>query len=210
MPPSANPDREGPKLEDFLGGYSNSSNQESSNVYYQSQEPTFHQRDENPNGGYRINLNSNGEREREENFTDPSPLVQAFHYNNNSQALLPTVNLQNPNPNPTSNNSMYHVPLDSATSISGIKSWLRQAPFSGEKSSAQANNCDFQSLSLSMSPGCQSGVAGVSPSPASDNRKRPIGKTLTREPVPRKSIDTFGQRTSQYRGVTRWVKSYCF
>ena len=30
-----------------------------------------------------------------------------------------------------------------------------------------------------------------------------MAKSHAREPVPRKSIDTFGQRTSQYRGVTR-------
>ena len=34
-------------------------------------------------------------------------------------------------------------------------------------------------------------------------RKGSMAKSLAREPVPRKSIDTFGQRTSQYRGVTR-------
>ncbi|XP_057977309.1 AP2-like ethylene-responsive transcription factor AIL1 [Malania oleifera] len=47
------------------------------------------------------------------------------------------------------------------------------------------------------------------PAPA-DSRKRPVGKSLAREPVPRKSLDTFGQRTSQYRGVTRhrWTGRY--
>jgi AP2-like factor (ANT lineage) len=39
-----------------------------------------------------------------------------------------------------------------------------------------------------------------------DPRKRSLTKSnAPREPVPRKSIDTFGQRTSQYRGVTRYI-----
>ncbi|KAF8388740.1 hypothetical protein HHK36_025420 [Tetracentron sinense] len=214
MATASNPERDGPKLEDFLGGYSNSTSpQETHNVYYQSQPQIFHQRDQNPNGVCRINVNmppnfnSNGDTEGEENLTNPSPLTQSFHYNENPQTVIPTTQLQssNPNPNPNYSNSMYHVPLDSATSISGFKSWLRQTPFSGEKSSVEGNNYNFQSLALTMTPGSHSGVAGVSPPPVTENRKRPVGKSLPREPVPRKSIDTFGQRTSQYRGVTRWV-----
>ncbi|XP_010273924.1 PREDICTED: AP2-like ethylene-responsive transcription factor AIL1 [Nelumbo nucifera] len=214
MATATNPEREGPKLEDFLGGYSNSS-QDNNNVYYQSQQQSFHQRGQNPDSGCGINVNvpptfnNNGEREREENPTDQSSLIQSFHYNENPHAILPTVHLQATNPNPNPGNSLYHVPLDSATSISGFKSWLRQTPFSGEKSSAEAN-CNFQSLSLSMNPGSQTGVPGLASSPGSDNRKRQVGKAVNREPVPRKSIDTFGQRTSQYRGVTRhrWTGRY--
>ncbi|KAL5059485.1 hypothetical protein RYX36_031090 [Vicia faba] len=44
-----------------------------------------------------------------------------------------------------------------------------------------------------------------------DPRKRSLSKSSSaREPIPRKSIDTFGQRTSQYRGVTRhrWTGRY--
>lgn len=41
-------------------------------------------------------------------------------------------------------------------------------------------------------------------------RKRGTGKGGTKQPVHRKSIDTFGQRTSRYRGVTRhrWTGRY--
>uniref|UniRef100_A0A0A0L9B4 AP2/ERF domain-containing protein n=2 Tax=Cucumis sativus TaxID=3659 RepID=A0A0A0L9B4_CUCSA len=83
------------------------------------------------------------------------------------------------------------------------------------------NGCgSFQSLSLGMSPAnSQSDIASFtsppSPSPphmAADSRKRPmaVAKAFIKEPVPRKSIDTFGQRTSQYRGVTRhrWTGRY--
>lgn len=84
-----------------------------------------------------------------------------------------------------------------------------------------------QSLSLSMSTGSQPGSAlpllnangglnGVESS-CSDNNKQQKATAATAtagidlesqtgaiEAVPRKSIDTFGQRTSIYRGVTRF------
>ena len=75
---------------------------------------------------------------------------------------------------------------------------------------------DFQSLGLSVSPGSQSSCVTapqqISP-PASDvaitmeAKKRGAGKMGQKQPVHRKSLDTFGQRTSQYRGVTRLVFS---
>uniref|UniRef100_A0A803MRI7 AP2/ERF domain-containing protein n=1 Tax=Chenopodium quinoa TaxID=63459 RepID=A0A803MRI7_CHEQI len=86
---------------------------------------------------------------------------------------------------------------------------------------------DLQSLSLSMSPGSQSScitapatttaastTANVSSGSvcvgvvAMDTKKRGFGKVgQSKQTVHRKSIDTFGQRTSQYRGVTkhRWT-----
>ena len=75
------------------------------------------------------------------------------------------------------------------------------------------NNCNFQSPSLTMSPGSQHGAVAAVSSPLQvvKNRKRPVGgRALVREPVPRKSINTFGQRTSQYRGITRhrWTGRY--
>ncbi|KAI3462664.1 hypothetical protein Pfo_019327 [Paulownia fortunei] len=77
---------------------------------------------------------------------------------------------------------------------------------------------DLQSLSLSMSPGSQSscvtGSQHISPATANckvlENKKRGPEKIDQRQIVHRKSIDTFGQRTSQYRGVTRhrWTGRY--
>ena len=75
---------------------------------------------------------------------------------------------------------------------------------------------DLQSLSLSMSPGSQSSCVTaprqISPTAtecvAMETKKRGPGKVGQKQPVHRKSIDTFGQRTSQYRGVTRSVL-YC-
>ena len=70
---------------------------------------------------------------------------------------------------------------------------------------------ELQSLSLSMSPGSQSSCvtapSQISPSGNDsvpmDGKKRGPAKLGQKQPVHRKSIDTFGQRTSQYRGVTR-------
>ncbi|KAF9601485.1 hypothetical protein IFM89_020252 [Coptis chinensis] len=77
---------------------------------------------------------------------------------------------------------------------------------------------DFQPLSLSMSPGSQSSCITapqqISPTGtecvAAETNKRGSGKLNQKQPVHRKSIDTFGQRTSQYRGVTRhrWTGRY--
>ncbi|GMJ15257.1 COMPLEMENTING A PROTEIN KINASE C MUTANT 1, AINTEGUMENTA, DRAGON [Hibiscus trionum] len=77
---------------------------------------------------------------------------------------------------------------------------------------------DLQSLSLSMSPGSQSSCVTaqrqISPTAtecvAIETKKRGPAKVGHKQPVHRKSIDTFGQRTSQYRGVTRhrWTGRY--
>lgn len=75
---------------------------------------------------------------------------------------------------------------------------------------------DLQSLTLSMSPGSQSSCVTaprqISPTEteciAMETKKRGSGKiSQSKQPVHRKSIDTFGQRTSQYRGVTRFILS---
>ncbi|RWW03983.1 hypothetical protein GW17_00032821 [Ensete ventricosum] len=76
-----------------------------------------------------------------------------------------------------------------------------------------------QGLSLSMSTGSQSSSAlpllaaapsGGGESSSSDNKQKGIGGSLdaqtgAMEAVSRKSVDTFGQRTSIYRGVTRCI-----
>ncbi|KAL2529452.1 AP2-like ethylene-responsive transcription factor ANT [Forsythia ovata] len=77
---------------------------------------------------------------------------------------------------------------------------------------------DLQSLSLSMSPNSQSSCVTaprqISPTEtqciALGSKKRGSEKVTQKQTVHRKSIDTFGQRTSQYRGVTRhrWTGRY--
>lgn len=100
----------------------------------------------------------------------------------------------------------------------------------GGSGSCGLGSGDLQSLTLSMSPGSQSScvTATTAPPQVSDAgagagtgsevvaavdvvRKRGASKVVGQKPtVHRKSIDTFGQRTSQYRGVTRhrWTGRY--
>lgn len=90
-----------------------------------------------------------------------------------------------------------------AAAASGFKSWLEK-PVAG----GGGGHCDHQALSLTVKPSSHSQtdiVAAAVPLQAvADGKKRAVAKTgAAKEPVPRKSIDTFGQRTSQYRGVTR-------
>lgn len=80
-------------------------------------------------------------------------------------------------------------------------------------------SANSQSLSLSMSMGSQSssalplvtvGASGGGESSSSEGKQKASGggldaQTGAIETAPRKSIDTFGQRTSIYRGVTRCV-----
>lgn len=105
----------------------------------------------------------------------------------------------------------------------GLKTWLRHqaaAEKAGQQQQQQQRGLNalatLQPLTLSMSAGShQSSVstpvhgsggqlvpAGESPT-GPEPRKRGAGRAGSKEPSPRKSIDTFGQRTSVYRGVTR-------
>ncbi|XP_044495925.1 AP2-like ethylene-responsive transcription factor AIL1 [Mangifera indica] len=207
-------DQEGPKLEDFLGScYSNSPSDDVSNkaVYC-----------EDLKSGINVNLtpsyNSNGEMEPSDNLTNPSGIIHSHHHHHYIDTPQTLISSDLSQTNDISNHNMYHVPFENATSVSGFKSWLRQTPSSAEKTPTdnQPNNCSYQSLSLTMNPISleqNDGMGAISvplQGVITDTRKRAVGKTLAREPVPRKSIDTFGQRTSQYRGVTRhrWTGRY--
>ncbi|KAL5834276.1 hypothetical protein ACOSQ4_013773 [Xanthoceras sorbifolium] len=127
----------------------------------------------------------------------------------------------------------------SSIGLSMIKTWLRNQPSPAVQaaSAAEAKNStnnngggSAQSLSLSMSTGSHQSAGSPLPlltasggdSSSSDNNKQqkttstaavapPLdSQTGAIETVPRKSIDTFGQRTSIYRGVTRhrWTGRY--
>lgn len=113
-----------------------------------------------------------------------------------------------------------------------LKNWVVARQFSGQHPVDQAGNLvdvegggatgsvggiscgELQSLTLSMSPGSQSSCitaprqispTGTNECMAMETKKRGQGKVGQKQTVHRKSIDTFGQRTSQYRGVTRFV-----
>ncbi|KAF1898422.1 hypothetical protein Lal_00042114 [Lupinus albus] len=177
-----NSSEEGPKLEDFLGCYSNSSISETK-VFCQQDITTHHNQNQSNNNISKINVNLS----EENNVTNQSSMIQSFHaYNENPHDIIHS-------------DAMY-------------KSWLAQTQFSdATKPSLVENGGNFQSLNLTMSPIEQNIVGKVSPLQVDDDsRKRSRVKIQGREHLPRKSIDTFGQRTSQYRGVTRhrWTGRY--
>ncbi|XP_008777425.2 AP2-like ethylene-responsive transcription factor ANT [Phoenix dactylifera] len=220
----SNQEGKGPKLEDFLGGYSENANEEN-----QSQHPVsdFHGMYYQSSGGPGINVNlppslSPVERGTKEDVRNSYHFFQACQQPKHSFQENPTLKPQflvpnaDPNPNPGPY-SMYNGGMDGSTSISGIKSWLRQNQYVPGKQLCEPTECNFQSLTLSMSPVMQSASSEMVPVgssaaavAAANGPKFPNAKSTTREPIPRKSIETFGQRTSQYRGVTRhrWTGRY--
>lgn len=193
-----------PKLEDFLGCYSGSSPTNDHRVY--SQPPNEHA------GEINVNIPPNYctttmSVNREENLNSPYPLACCF-----SQDILPNVPIHNPSHDDSGGGGgLYHIPFDGATTISGFKSWLRQPPPStalleDDKSSGHVeSNANFQALSLGMSP-----TTAQPPLQSVDTKKQSSTASISAsaKPMPRKSVDTFGQRTSQFRGVTRYTAIY--
>ncbi|XP_058223273.1 AP2-like ethylene-responsive transcription factor ANT [Rhododendron vialii] len=115
------------------------------------------------------------------------------------------VSCQYPDPQPLHQQQMNH---DSVVDNGG--------GFGSSKANGAMGCGDLQALTLSMSPGSQSSCVTaaqrqISPIEISESvgaeRKKKVGGRPT---VHRKSIQTFGQRTSQYRGVTRhrWTGRY--
>lgn len=251
MAPQNGSEREGPKLEDFLGGAS-LGNQYSTNheahsqggldgMYYAG--AGFHR--EHNNEKINVNLPFMQCRQREV----PSPWIDSQAYEAQPRSLqmqqehhhlcefvqesqqMPFQVQLDPNSNDTmfADCSLQLPPGSGMVGLSALKTWLRQNPSNADhhkvvpsgsgspgKSNLGGGLGDFQSLTLSMSPGSQNSSAIISQPTIIDQctpvetKKRGAGKAGTREPVPRKSIDTFGQRTSQYRGVTRhrWTGRY--
>lgn len=176
---------EEPKLEDFLGGHSF--------THHQHQ----HQQQHHDHGGSCVN---------------------DYMFNNSSLG-----HDQLPNSNLPSNNAVNDDPGSgggggdgtsttnhtSSIGLSMIKTWLRNQPSPASTSVPQpVNTASSQSLSLSMS------TAGGECSSSSENKQKTSvnGSAVvdaqsgaSTDAVPRKSIDTFGQRTSIYRGVTRFA-----
>ncbi|KAJ9564181.1 hypothetical protein OSB04_000147 [Centaurea solstitialis] len=126
------------------------------------------------------------------------------------------------------NNLHHHLPsIGEDDDITGMKNWIsrnyHQSGVVGDHGGGGYGG-DLQSLSLSMSFGCsqsQQQHQQMIPSPANnvtdhcvvlDSKKRGCEKVEQQQKqiVHRKSLDTFGQRTSQYRGVTRhrWTGRY--
>ncbi|KAL3511621.1 hypothetical protein ACH5RR_024338 [Cinchona calisaya] len=204
-----------PKFEDFLGC-----------CYTSSPPPTSNNGEINVNIPPNYNPSTTFER-AEEYLTascSPSRLIQYPNYHLNTCSYSTTQDIIPPNP--SHNNGIYHLipPFDDgANTVSGFKSWLSQTPFLAadiisSKCSAEVisnHNTSFQALSLGMNPSDPSDhqpATSLSVMNVADNKKRNlVAKSADKEMMnPRKSIDAFGQRTSQYRGVTRhrWTGRY--
>ena len=106
-----------------------------------------------------------------------------------------------------------HNNLDQQITGGGGGALVHDGGSGGNSVSIGGMSCgELQSLSLSMSPGSQSSSFTASgqisltggDGAVVETKKRGPGKLCQKQPVHRKSIDTFGQRTSQYRGVTRF------
>lgn len=71
------------------------------------------------------------------------------------------------------------------------------------------NASTLQSLTLSMGSGKRS-TCETSTGDNTSNDNTTNSTTSVVEANPRRTLDTFGQRTSIYRGVTRWVFFFCY
>lgn len=104
--------------------------------------------------------------------------------------------------------------------LSMIKSWLRNHPPNSNNSASLAGTeigAPAQALSLSTAsasgggfgidhndPQIQTNTPAPAPPPLDNSSTVDIPTTFSADSLPRRSVDTFGQRTSIYRGVTRF------
>jgi len=197
-----------PKLEDFLGNAAMAAHQQ-----YNTQE-------------------------REAMALTLDSMYNTYHQNAGEEIEVQVQHNHNPYYNGLTFNGMYQTSLGEQTKGTHIENCDTQIPnwFSGQYSDHHGTadggsgsgggggvmGCgELQSLSLSMSPGSQSSCVTASRqiSPSGGNecvvgletkKRSGCGIVAQKQPVHRKSIDTFGQRTSQYRGVTRhrWTGRY--
>ncbi|KAM3305086.1 AP2-like ethylene-responsive transcription factor ANT [Capsicum chacoense] len=193
-----------PKLEDFLGGASQYGSHEREAMALSLDSLYYHQNDED------IQVHSH------------HPYYSPMHCHGMYQESL----LEETKPTQISNcdaqmtgnemKSWGHYAIDQH--INDTCSMVAAAAVAAGGGGGGTVGCnDLQSLSLSMNPGTQSSCVTprqISPTGlecvAIESKKRASAKVAQKQPVHRKSIDTFGQRTSQYRGVTRhrWTGRY--
>ncbi|KAL6578463.1 hypothetical protein OROMI_010791 [Orobanche minor] len=179
-----------PKLENFLGGATPMATQQrDASSMFLSLDSTFYNQ-------------------------DPFRQQQYYYYNNGlnytNQFINPPISYQSHEFSPKTwindneHNQDYENHFNNSTMV---------------ENKGHHNHHEFQqSLSLSMSPGSQSSCVtktittdcvGVSMK-ATTKKRGGGGVGSEKQTVHRKSIDTFGQRTSQFRGVTRhrWTGRY--
>ncbi|KAI3465229.1 hypothetical protein Pfo_021892 [Paulownia fortunei] len=197
-----------PKLEDFLGGATMAT----------------HQYAIHPRDAMVLSLDSA--------FYNQEAFKHQYYSGLNCNGIYQTSNEEQPNKQPQLVGCNTQIPPMSEDEIPCFKTWIDHHHALEQQATHNNNNItsmvedrgtmgcgDLQSLSLSMSPGSQSSCVTasrqISPTETTDcvameTKKRGSEKLAQKQTVHRKSIDTFGQRTSQYRGVTRhrWTGRY--
>ncbi|KAI3824166.1 hypothetical protein L1987_05615 [Smallanthus sonchifolius] len=197
-----------PKLENFFGGVTMGT-PDSSTMYY--------------------NQNPDHQESPQHNHRHQQHQIQPQHYQDYSgfRALYQTVQEEVKEEDQISQDSFHHLPsIGEDDDFTGMKNWISRNYHTGHVNGDPGGGYgDLQSLSLSMSFGCSQTTPCVTASsqqdviPAAsvtdcvvmDTKKRGSEKVdQQKQIVHRKSLDTFGQRTSQYRGVTRhrWTGRY--
>ncbi|KAL1552188.1 AP2-like ethylene-responsive transcription factor AIL1 [Salvia divinorum] len=158
----------------------------------------------NPNQDWNMSINTYSCSSQ--NLEDQNrPKLENFlgvHQENSYNIYQENEATSNPNPNATA----------STIGLSMITNWLRNNPAPPHAAETKAATASAQTLSLSISQSTtplpsdsKSAAAAVEGQTAAS-----ASAATAIESVPRKSIDTFGQRTSIYRGVTRhrWTGRY--
>ncbi|KAI3972790.1 hypothetical protein MKX01_019448 [Papaver californicum] len=223
-----------PKLENFLGNPHHYGNSERETMALSLDSMYYHQNTETQNNRQQHSLNFLQQPQ------DHHIQVQQQHtyYSGFTAHEMYQTSLEVENKEKHLSNSSLQLPSMGEDGISGLKNWVaRHYPTNSsmEQKMNSTTGCltndgsgsgsvnamgygDLQSLSLSMSPSSQSSCITasqqISPTGAEcvamETNKRGSSKMGQKQPVHRKSIDTFGQRTSQYRGVTRhrWTGRY--
>lgn len=183
-----------PKLEDFFGGATMSLSLDS--LYYQNTQ------------------NSHAQAQQYLDYPHPKP-----------QDMYQTPLHENASKPQHASNCNLQLPTISENDVSEIKNWISKnyqtsnGGQNGDFTSGGFGYGELQPLSLSMSPGSQSSCITSSQQISNNNGIECVATTMEtkkrgsenqKQIVHRKSLDTFGQRTSQYRGVTRhrWTGRY--
>ncbi|KAG6516309.1 hypothetical protein ZIOFF_026768 [Zingiber officinale] len=192
----------GPKFEDFLGGYSENSGKESHRRQHQSIPYFYDVHCSHSSGGPGINVNMPPSFALGEGVLTKDNVEAPYHYIGSFDH-----HHRHPNQSFRDPNALWPAFLGPDANQSFTANAVPE-----NKPPAKEN--ESQSLTLSMSRGLQMDFNEIVPTSAYPSEpvtdpKCLNGKSTIRERVPRKSVETFGQRTSQYRGVTRWVSLKC-
>ncbi|XP_028075816.1 AP2-like ethylene-responsive transcription factor ANT [Camellia sinensis] len=197
-----------PKLEDFLGGATMAAHHQYSTNEREAVALSL-------DSMYYHHQNADQQTNRQQQQQKMDEIQQHQHYYNGlscNDGLYQQTPLEEQREEETRETQL--ADCDNTQITACLKNWIVVEDSGGACGSGggPVGGCgDLHSLSLSMSPGSQSSCVTtptqISPtgteSTVMETKKRGSAKVALKQPVHRKSIDTFGWRTSQYRGVTR-------